>query len=99
MRRRERRVRNQDINSFQILTNIVDFSETVCRRALIDRREADHVGEIILKLLQTSVGCEKEGDGFNTEPEECIQLGQQRVGVRGDVQLVRSGSPCCSKAP
>lgn len=41
---------------------------------------------------------EKEGESFITEPEECIHLGQRRVGVRGDVQLVRFGSPCCSKA-
>lgn len=103
MRRREHRVRNQETNSFQILTYIL-FCEPVCQCALIDKREANSAPRLrgterlFLKLLQTSVGCEKEGESFITEPEECIQLGQRQVGVRGDVQLVRSGSPCCSKA-
>lgn len=39
----------------------------------------------------------KSGRRFNTEPEECIQLGQRRVSVSGDVQPARSGSSCSSK--
>lgn len=49
---------------------------------------------LAIKIL--SVVDVKSGRRFNTEPEECIQLGQQRACVSGDVQPALSGSPCFS---
>lgn len=50
------------------------------------------VWDWVLRLVDV-----RSGRRFNTEPEECIQLGQRRVSVSGDVQPARSGSPCSSK--
>lgn len=53
--------------------------------------------EELEKKLRASVVDVKSGQRFNTEPEECIQSGQRRASVSGDVQPALSGSPCFSK--
>lgn len=73
-----------------------ETAHQLSRHCKLSRRIFFFFVELEIKLWVSVVDV-KSRQRFNTEPEECIQIGQRRASVSGDVQPVLSGSPCFSK--